>query len=195
LSRVATTHSDGAASGDGWTYDTSRPELGGNVRWGVTPNLTMNGTINPDFSQVEADASQFTFDPRSALFFPEKRPFFLDGAELFNAPNPLIYTRRIAAPVTAVKLIGKTAGTDIALLSAVDDVATSATGLDHPVLNIARVQRELPGSSKVGFVYTDRIDGADSNRVFAADARLLFGSIYNLQLQAGGSRTVSGGRL
>ena len=45
----------------------------------MTPNLTLNGTVNPDFSQVEADASQFTFDPRSALFFPEKRPFFLDG--------------------------------------------------------------------------------------------------------------------
>ena len=100
LNPVATAHSDGAASGDAWRYDTSRPEFGGNVRWGVTPNLTLNGTVNPDFSQVEADASQFTFDPRSALFFPEKRPFFLDGAELFNAPNNLIYTRRIAAPLT-----------------------------------------------------------------------------------------------
>ena len=194
LNPAATAHSDGMPSGDRWRYDTSRPELGGNVRWGVTPNLTLNGTINPDFSQVEADASQFTFDPRSALFFPEKRPFFLDGAELFNAPNNLIYTRRIAAPVTAVKLTGNSAGTDIALLSAVDEAATSASGVDHPVFNIARIQHDLPRSSKVGLVYTDRIDGADSNRVFAADARLLFGSIYNLQLQAGGSRTVAGGR-
>ena len=194
LNPVATAHSDGAPSGAGWMYDTSRPEFGGNVRWGVTPNLTLNGTVNPDFSQVEADASQFTFDPRSALFFAEKRPFFLDGAELFNAPNNLIYTRRIAAPVTAIKLTGKSAGTDIALLSAVDDTATSATGFDHPVFNIARVQHDLPRSSKVGLVYTDRIDGANANRVFAADTRLLFGSIYNLQLQAGGSHTVSGGR-
>ena len=150
--------------------------------------------MNPDFSQVEADASQFTYDPRAALFFPEKRPFFLDGAELFNAPNNLIYTRRIAAPITAVKLTGKASNTDIALLSAVDDVATSASGVDHPVFNIARVQHDLPGSSKVGLVYTDRIDGADSNRVFAADTRLLFGPIYNVQLQAGVSRTVTAGR-
>jgi hypothetical protein len=163
------------------------------VRWGVTPNLTLNGTINPDFSQVEADASQFTFDPRSALFFPEKRPFFLDGAELFNAPNNLIYTRRIAAPIAAVKLTGNSAGTDIALLSAVDDAATSASGIDHPVFTIARLQHDLPHASKVGLVYTDRIDGANSNRVFAADARLLFGSIYNLQLQSGASRTAVGG--
>jgi hypothetical protein len=49
------------------------------VRWGVTPNLTLNATVNPDFSQVEADAGQFQFDPRQALFFPEKRPFVLDG--------------------------------------------------------------------------------------------------------------------
>ena len=194
LNPVVTAHADGAASGDRWNYDTSRPEFGGNIRWGVTPNLTLNGTVNPDFSQVEADASQFTFDPRSALFFPEKRPFFLDGAELFNTPNNLIYTRRIAAPVTAVKLTGKASNTDIALLSAVDDVATSASGVDHPVFNIARVQHDLPGSSKVGIVYTDRIDGANANRVFAADARLLFGPIYNVQVQAGVSRTVTAGR-
>ena len=56
------------------------------------------------------------------------------------------------------------------------------------------LQHDLPRSSKVGLVYTDRIDGGNSNRVFAADARLLFGSIYNLQLQAGGSRTVADGR-
>jgi hypothetical protein len=194
LNPVVTAHTDGVPSGERWQYDTSRPEFGGNVRWGVTPNLTLNGTINPDFSQVEADASQFTFDPRSALFFPEKRPFFLDGAELFNAPNNLIYTRRIAAPIAAVKLTGNSAGTDIALLSAVDDAATSASGVDHPVFTIARLQHDLPHASKVGLVYTDRIDGADSNRVFAADARLLFGSIYNLQLQAGGSRTAVAGR-
>jgi len=194
LNPIATAKADGTPSDDRWRYDTNRPEFGGNIRWGVTPNLTLNGTVNPDFSQVEADASQFTFDPRSALFFPEKRPFFLDGAELFNTPNNLIYTRRIAAPITAVKLTGKASGTDIAVLSAVDDAVTSASGFDHPVFNIVRLQHDLPQSSKVGLAYTDRIDGVDSNRVFAADTRLLFGSIYNLQLQAGGSRTVTGGK-
>jgi hypothetical protein len=192
LNPFVTAKSDGAPVGDQWRYDTSRPEAGANVRWGVTPNMTMNGTINPDFSQVEADAGQFTFDPRNAIFFPEKRPFFLDGAELFSAPNNLIYTRRIVGPEGAVKLTGKAAGTDLAILSAVDDRAGSATRR-HPIFNIVRLQRDLPRSSKVGLVYTDRIEGADSNRVFAGDTRLLFGSIYNLQLQAGGSRTVAGG--
>src|SRR3954451_11534416 len=159
LNPVVTAHTDGIPAAERWQYDTSRPEFGGNVRWGVTPNLTLNATVNPDFSQVEADASQFTFDPRSALFFPEKRPFFLEGAELFNAPNNLIYTRRIAAPIAALKLTGNAAGTDIALLSAVDDSTTSASGVDHPVFNIVRLQHELPRSSKVGLVYTDRVDG------------------------------------
>src|SRR5690606_36303416 len=80
---------------DGWTYRGESPDVGGNVRWGVTNNLTLNGTVNPDFSQVEADAGQFSFDPRSALFFAERRPFFLDGIDQFAVPNQLIYTRRI----------------------------------------------------------------------------------------------------
>lgn len=194
LNPVVTAKADGAPGGEHWIYGANGPEFGGNVRWGLTPNLTLNGTVNPDFSQVEADASQFVFDPRSALFFPEKRPFFLDGAELFNAPSNLIYTRRIVAPLAAVKLTGKASGTDLALLSAVDDATASATGSDHPVFTIARLQRGLRGSSKVGLVYTDRIDGGDSNRVLAVDARLLFRSIYSVQLQAGGSRTRVGGR-
>jgi len=193
LNPVVTAKADGLPSADRWTYDANRPEFGGNVRWGVTPNLTLNGTVNPDFSQVEADASQFTYDPRTALFFPEKRPFFLDGAELFRTPNNLIYTRQIAAPVAAVKLTGKVAGTDVALLSAADDVATSASGVDHPVFNIVRLQRNLRGASKVGLAYTDRIDGANSNRVFAVDARLQFKSIYDVQLQGGASRTTTNG--
>ena len=193
LNPVVTANADGAASGTRWAYQGSRPEVGGNIRWGVTPNLTMNGTVNPDFSQVEADAGQVSFDPRVTLFFPEKRPFFLDGAELFNTPNNLIYTRRIAAPDAAVKLTGKASNTDIAVLSAVDDMTTSGSGADRSVFNIVRLQHSLRGPSKVGLAYTDRIDGRDSNRVFAGDARLLFGSIYNLQLQAGVSRTERGG--
>ena len=60
-------------------------------------------------------------------------------------------------------------------------------------MNIVRLQRDLAGQSRIGLVYTDRIDGADSNRVLAADARLVFGSLYSLQLQGGGSRTTASG--
>ena len=180
----------GAPGANGWDYAGGGPELGGTVRWGVTNNLTLNGTANPDFSQVESDAGQFLFDPRNELFFSEKRPFFLDGIEQFTTPNSLIYTRRIVQPVAAAKLTGKGFGTDIALLSAVDDPAVSAdrrrTIRSTTCSGSSATSARSRGS---GVVYTDRIVGSDYNRVAGADARLLFGEVYSVQLQLAGSRT------
>src|SRR5438552_4062609 len=98
---------------------TGTPELGGNLRWGLTQNLNLNGTANPDFSQVEADVGQVTVNQRFALFYPEKRPFFLEGLEQFDTPNRLIYTRRITQPVAGAKLTGKAGDMNIAYLAAV----------------------------------------------------------------------------
>jgi hypothetical protein len=184
-----TSKTTGAPAGTGWDYSGGRPELGGSLRWGITNNLNLNGTANPDFSQVESDAGQFLFDPRDERFFQEKRPFFLDGSEQFSTPNNLIYSRRVVQPVAAVKLTGKGFGTDVGLLSAIDDREVSATGQDHPVYNLLRLQRDVAGSSRVGMVYTDRVEGSDYNRLAGADARLVFGGIYSLQLQLAGSRT------
>jgi hypothetical protein len=184
-----TSRLDGARTGaGGWTYDRAGPELGGTVRWGVTNNLSLNGTANPDFSQVEADVSQIQFDPRDELFFPEKRPFFLDGLELFSAPSNLVYTRRIVQPVAAVKLTGKALGTDLGFISAVDDQVASVPGDEHPVANMLRVQKDVGARSRLGLVYTDRIDGEHWNRVGALDGRLVFGK-SNFTFQLGASRT------
>jgi hypothetical protein len=188
-----TSRLDGAPGGAGWDYDRVGPELGGNVRLGLTNDLTLNGTANPDFSQVEADVTQIQFDPRDALFFSEKRPFFLDGLELFQTPNNLVYTRRVVQPAAAVKLTGRLLGADVGFISAVDDTVASLTRDAHPVVNVLRAQRNLGGRSKVGLVYTDRIDGDQYNRVGALDARLVFGK-SNLTLQYGQSRTHEAGR-
>ena len=118
ISPVVTSAIDGTSQSSGWGYDAQRPQFGANVRWGVTSNLTLNGTLNPDFSQVEADEGRTQYDPRRAVFFPEKRPFFLEGSEYFQAPNRLLYTRRIADPVAATKFTGKVGGTELAFLSA-----------------------------------------------------------------------------
>src|ERR671921_857622 len=177
-----TSKTTGAPGADGWRYDGGSPELGGSLRWGVTNNLNLNATANPDFSQVESDAGQFLFDPRNELFFSEKRPFFLDGIEQFTTPNQLIYTRRIVQPVAAAKLTGKGFGTDIALLSAVDDPGVSPNGDDHPVYNLLRLQRDVGAKSRLGLVYTDRIVGRDFNRLGGVDARLLFGELYTMTL-------------
>lgn len=184
-----TSRTTGAPGVSGWDYDGGSPELGGTMRWGVTNNLTLNATANPDFSQVESDAQQFVFDPRNELSFTEKRPFFLEGIEQFSTPNSLIYTRRIIQPVAAAKLTGKGFGTDLALVSAVDDKAGSVTGQDHPVYNLLRIQRDLGSQSRLGVVYTDKIDGDNYNRVAGADSRLVFGGVYSAQLQLAGSRT------
>ena len=177
------------AAAGGWSYETT-PDVGGNVRWGVTTNLTLDATINPDFSQVEADAGQVTVNERFALFFAEKRPFFLEGIENFNTPNQLIYTRQIVNPAAGAKLTGKIGGTTIAYLAAVDDADFSASGEDRPVFNLLRLRRDLGASSTLGMSYTDRTETGDAfNRVVAADARIVFAQLYFLQVQAATSFT------
>lgn len=176
-----------------WTYDYARPQLGANVRWGVTNNLTLNGTLHPDFAEVESDAGQFVIDPRQALYFPEKRPFFLDGLDLFATPNNLIYTRRIVQPDAAVKLAGKMAGTTVAFLSAADDPSLSPSGQDRAIYNILRAQRDLGTTSRLGIAYTDRVLGGDYNRVADIDGRVLAGDVYSASFQAAESFDKTGG--
>lgn len=182
----------GTPATEGWQYKTS-PDLGANLRWRVVPNVTLNGTVRPDFSQVEADAAQVPGDTRFALFFPEKRPFFVDGSDQYDSPSNLIYTRRIVQPVAAAKISAKVGRTNIAFLSAVDDRAGSALGTEHPVYNVLRAKRDIFAQSTMGFTYTDRVEGDDYNRVAAADARIVFGGMYGLSMNAGGSVTRSAG--
>ena len=182
----------GAPQNPGWDYS-NEVEPGANVRWGVTPNLTLNGTVNPDFSQVESDASQVVTDPRQATFFPEKRPFFLDGIEQFTTPNNLIYTRRIVAPVASAKLAGKAGGTNVAVLLAADDQALSADGEHTPFFAVARFQRDLGRNSRAALIYTDRTESAVSNRVIGGDARFVFGTITLLGQLAGSATKPDGG--
>ncbi|HET9454015.1 MAG TPA: carbohydrate binding family 9 domain-containing protein [Gemmatimonadaceae bacterium] len=176
VATAQTTGSVRSATDPSWTYRTASPEYGGNVRWGATPNLSVSGTINPDFSQVEADVGQVVYDPRAAIAFPEKRPFFLEANENFEVPNSLIHTRTINSPVGAAKISGKAGGLNVGILSAVDDEAISASGSDNPVFTIARIRRDLGRQSNAGLVFTDRTEGGSYNRVAGLDTRLLLGS-------------------
>jgi hypothetical protein len=192
LNPVVTARSVGARDAAGDFGRTTGPaELGGNARWGITNDFTLNGTVNPDFAEVESDAGQVVYDPRQALFFDERRPFFLDGIEQFSVPNRLIYTRRIADPLAAVKVTGRRGATSLAFLSAVDDEQLSATGDHRPVYNLLRVQRDLGRSSRAGLAYTDRVDGGRANRVLGADARVVWRDIYSAQVQSVVSRTTA----
>ncbi|MFC1659848.1 DUF5916 domain-containing protein [Gemmatimonadota bacterium] len=165
--------------------DPATGDFGMNMRYGVTSNLTLDATYNPDFSQVEADAGQIAVNERFALFFPEKRPFFLEGTDIFSMPQQLVYTRSIGNPVGAAKLSGKVGSFNVAYVGAVDEVGGEA---EHPVVNLLRLKRDVGGSSSVGMVYTDRtLSGAEFNRVFGADGRFVLGQRYTLDVLAAGS--------
>src|SRR5947207_1679007 len=178
---------DGTPAGGGYDYR-GTPELGGNVRWGISQNLGLAATAHPDFSQVEADVGQVTVNERFALFYPEKRPFFLEGLEQFDTPNQLIYTRRVAQPVFGAKLAGKVGPMGVAYLGAVDNSDQSATG-SNPVFNMLRLRRDLGPTSTLGLVYTDRIDGDAYNRVLGADARVVWRKIWFSEAQIAQSWT------
>jgi hypothetical protein len=177
---------NGSPGTDGWSYE-SEPNAGGNLRWRIVPNLTLNATVRPDFSQVEADAAQVPGDTRFALFFPERRPFFIDGIEQFDAPNNLVYTRRILQPDFATKLTGRFGRTSVAYMGALDDVAASASGDDHPLFNILRLRRDIFRASTMGLTFTDRTERDGFSRVGVADTRIVFGGAYTFNASLGGS--------
>ncbi len=181
----------GSGGAGGWSYR-SDPELGGNVRWGVGSNWVLNGTVKPDFSQVEADATQIAADERFALFYAERRPFFVEGVDQFNAPNTLVYTRTIVHPEAALKLTGKVGRTDVAVLSALDAKGTTPDG-GRPIVSVARLRRGFAGQSTAGLLYSERVGGGRANRVGGADVRHVFGGMYFAQAQAVLGRTTQGG--
>ena len=150
------------------------------AKYGLTSDLILDGTYNPDFSQIESDAGQVDVNLRFALFFPERRPFFLEGNENFNfsgnaSGGPLsaiVHTRTIADPVAGVKLSGKLAKKDfIAVIDAVDDlqdidgIDTEKTG-KYAHATIARYKRALDKDSYIGAFYTGREQSDGHNRVF-----------------------------
>ncbi|MGE0440292.1 MAG: DUF5916 domain-containing protein [Gemmatimonadales bacterium] len=171
------------ATPNGWHYDDAQ-DVGADVRWGISQNLTLNGTVNPDFSQVEADVGQVTLNERFALFYPEKRPFFLDGLELFDTPNQLIYTRRILDPAAGVKLAGKVGRVNVATLAAADAEGQSRTGDKTPLFGVTRLRTDLGRSSTLGAVLTTREDGNDFSRLVGTDLRFYHNKLYFLELQA-----------
>ncbi|HEY4129280.1 MAG TPA: carbohydrate binding family 9 domain-containing protein [Gemmatimonadaceae bacterium] len=174
-----------------WRYSSS-PQLGGNIRWALGSNAVLNGTIKPDFSQVEADATQIAADARFALFYAEKRPFFVEALDQFNVPNSLVYTRTIVQPSGAVKLTEKVGRADVAALSAIDQGAITPNG-DKPLVDIVRLRQNFGKQSLIGMLYSDRVGGGRENRAFGADTKIVFGEKYFAQFQATGSTTSQDG--
>jgi hypothetical protein len=174
-----------------WSYK-ANPQLGGNLRWTLGSNFILNGTVKPDFSQVEADATQIAADARFALFYPEKRPFFVEGLDQFNVPNTLVYTRTIVQPDGAAKITGKFGRADVAVLSALDQRPSGATG-DQPRVDIVRLRQSFGEQSQAGALYSERVGVGRSNRVLGADSKIIFGGEYFAQFQVADAITTAGG--
>ena len=130
-------------------------QLGGTLRWAVGQAIVVDAAIRPDFAQVEADQPVVTANQRFPLFFPEKRPFFLEGNEIFQTPLAVLNTRTILDPEFAVKATGKRGSTTAGVLVARDEgparaIADAAGNVDAADLAIVRVQRELGDRAELG---------------------------------------------
>jgi len=146
---------------------------------GITSDLILDGTYNPDFSQVEADAGQVDFNIRYALYYEEKRPFFLEGSELWQfggameeAPlMAMVYTRTISDPVFGFKLTGKITPRDtVAAIYAQDNLPGDPFDA-HPEFTIVRYKHSLKDDAYIGTFYTGREYGSGFNRVGGLDGR------------------------
>ena len=158
----------------------TQPEGAMNVKYGVTPNMTFDFTYNPDFSQIESDSPQIEVNQRFPLFFPELRPFFLEGQEIFRVPGQvnLVHTRTLGDPRYGAKLTGKVGKTTVGLLVADDEAPGRLDDRSDPAFGttattfIGRARYDLYAESYVGVIATDRefLDGF--SRVAGIDGRL-----------------------
>jgi hypothetical protein len=174
-------------------------EPGVTARWGVTPSLTLNATINPDFSNVEADVAQLDINTQFALYYPERRPFFLEGASFFNTPFRAVHTRTLADPIWGTKLTGKEGANAIGFYSVHDDLTnvvfpgvegSSRTSLPQKsVGSVLRYRRDLGRSSNVGALITDREGGDYFNRVGGFDGLFKLTLTDQIRFQVLGSHT------
>jgi hypothetical protein len=174
-------------------------EAGLTVRWNPAAAVTALGTANPDFSQVEADAVQLDVNTRFALFFPERRPFFLEGADAFSTFLPAVFTRTIADPTAGAKLTGKLGRHSFGLLAAEDSInnllfpgfeGSRRTSLDEDVLaGVARVQRDVGATSSLGLLWAGRDGSGYGNHVAGLDGTLRPSDSKAIRFQLLGSRT------
>ncbi|MDP2037922.1 MAG: DUF5916 domain-containing protein [Ignavibacteria bacterium] len=161
------------------TRTENKGDLSLTAKCGITSDLILDATYNPDFSQVESDAGQVDVNLRYSLFFAEKRPFFLEGSEIFNVAGlgtsevdplgTLVHTRTIVNPLTGLKLSGKLGTKNtLAALFSMDELPNDTDG-KYASFPILRFKRTLSEDSYVGAIYTGRETKNNFNRVAAVD--------------------------
>jgi len=181
---------------DHWSND-SDPDGGITAKYAIASTVTLDGTLNPDFSQVESDSFQFEVNQRYPIFYSEKRPFFMEGMGTFNLAGvggdanmmTAVHTRRIVDPQFGIKVTGTAGKVTFGTLSS-SDQAPGNTDRSDPLFekkkyfNIARVLYSLGKGAYIGGLATDTELGAGHNRVAAGDLNLFLGSHQQLSATA-----------
>lgn len=146
-----------------------KKDIGVSVKFQITPNVTLDAAVNPDFAEVEADAPVVRANERFPIFFPEKRPFFLEGIDYFRTPLQVVNTRNIADPDVAVKLTGKTGRNTFGLFTAVDRFPDTKT---KAYIGVMRFKRDFGVQSNIGLIATTYHFGSQKhNNLLGVDAK------------------------
>ncbi len=163
-----------------FNWRTKEIDPGITAKWGITPNITLGVTVNPDFSQVEADAAQMDVNEPFDLFYPEKRPFFTEGADFFH--QSVIYTRTLRDPLWGIKLTGKEKGNTIGSYIVQDKLTNlifpenqgnDATTIEkESYSSVLRYKRDIGNKYTLGMIFTDREGDDYFNRLGVIDANL-----------------------
>ncbi len=167
--------------------------LGG--KYSVSSDITIEAAINPDFSQVEADADQIDVNTTIALFYPEKRPFFQEGSDLFQTLFNSFYTRTVNDPEFVAKLTARTEGLSVGFMSALDNTTPYIIPLDDKSIpaitgksyvNVLRALKSFHNNSKLGLIVTDRrfvgkeFDGNGYGTVIGLDGDIRLSKNYSI---------------
>jgi hypothetical protein len=198
---VTSTRTDTMAQVPGGALAAGSPdtEFGLTARWGFTPAMTLSGTYNPDYSQVEADALQLDVNEPFAIFYPEKRPFFQEGADFFSTPLEVVYTRTMREPAWGAKLSGKEDSNTVGAYVVRDDLTNllfpgsqesdSTTLEQQNTSTVLRYKRDVGSELTLGALVTDREGDAYYNRVAGFDGELKLTETDLFRLQVLGSST------
>jgi hypothetical protein len=178
-------------------------DTGLTMKFGITPNITLDLALNPDFAQVEADQTVVTANQRFPIFFEEKRPFFLEGIDIFQTPLKVVHTRTIIDPDVALKLSGKRQRNTFGLLLASDNAPGNFSEEERtdPVIRplierfvdrkvyigVLRVKRDFGQESNVGLIATSYNFIEKHNQLFGVDGRLSLDKQTTLTFQALGT--------
>ena len=185
--------------GAAWPKTSSKGDLGASIKYGITSTVTLDATVNPDFSQVESDAFQVEVNQRFPTFFSEKRPFFMEGLGLFNLAatggdstmRTAVHTRRIVDPIGGLKLTGTAGQQTFAFLTAADG---SIDPERQKFFTIGRGMWNTGPGQYIGGLITDVEYLGSHNRVAAADLSLRKGNDFRVSsaLMYSDSRTLEG---